>query len=432
MDLDSIWCKIEHKQGGPIMARSKASFTAALLFILMFALLSLRAQDSPQWRGPKRDGIIPSYAGPQTWPEQLKQKWQLNVGTGHSSPLLAGKNVYVFTRQGEQEVVTNIDIGTGKVLWRDAYDAPYTLNPIAKAHGKGPKSTPAFSSGKLFTLGVAEILSCYDAKTGKVLWRREFSSAFKSTSPEYGTSTSPIVDGKLVIAYVGGPNSGALTAFDTETGKTVWQWPGDGPGYASPILIEAAGVRQIVTQSQKKIIGINVADGKLLWEIPFNTPYIQNIITPIIYKDILIFSGVEQGVTALRIMPNGREWKTEKVWENKSASFYMSDPVVSEERLFGMSHRNKGSFIALDASTGKMLWETAGREGDNAAILVGGDKLFLLTSDAVLIVAKASGTAFEPIRRYTVAKSLVYAHPVISGSNILVKDVETLTLWSAD
>ena len=414
------------------MARSKVASNAAFLFIVLFALLSLRAQDSPQWRGPKRDGIIPSYTGPKTWPEQLKQKWQVTVGIGHSSPLLAGKNVYAFTRQSELEVVTSLDLDTGKVLWRDAYGAPYTINPIAKAHGKGPKSTPALSSGKLFTLGIGEILSCFDAKTGKVFWRREFSSAYKATSPEYGTSTSPVVDGKLVIAFIGGRDSGALTAFDTETGKTVWQWPGDGPGYASPIIIDVAGVRQIVTQSQKKIIGIKVADGQLLWEIPFTTPYIQNIITPILYRDLLIFSGVEQGVMALRIIQNGREWKTEKVWENKSVSFYMSDPVVSEGRLFGMSHKNKGSFVTLDASTGKTLWETAGREGDNAAVLVGGDKLFLLTSDAVMIVAKAAGVAFEPLRRYTVAKSPVYAHPVISGGNILIKDVETLTLWSAE
>jgi outer membrane protein assembly factor BamB len=414
------------------MISLKTAPTAALPFIILFASLSLAAQDSPQWRGPKRDGIIPAYAGPRAWPEQLKQKWQVNVGVGHSSPLLAGKNIYIFTRQGEQEVVTSLDLDTSKVLWRNAYDASYTLNPIANAHGKGPKSTPVLSSGRLFTLGIGEILSCYDAKTGKVAWRREFSKAFKATSPEFGTSTSPVVEGKLVIAFVGGLHEGALTAFDTETGKTVWQWSGDGPGYASPIIIDIAGVRQLVTQSQKKIIGIHVADGRLLWEIPFTTPYIQNIITPVLYKDLLIFSGVEQGVMALRMSQNGSEWKTEKVWENKAMSFYMSDPVVSDGRLFGMSHRNKGSFVALDASTGKTLWETTGREGDNAAILVGGDKLFLLTSDAVLIVAKSSGTAFEPIRKYTVANSLVYAHPVISGGNILVKDGENLTLWSAE
>ena len=398
----------------------------------MLSSLALWAQDSPQWRGPNRDGIIASYAGPQTWPVQLKQKWQIKVGIGHSSPLLVGKNIFTFTRQGEQEVVSCLDMETGNVLWREPYAAPYKVNPIAGAHGAGPKSTPAFSNGKLFTLGIGEILSAWDAKSGKLLWRREFSSEFKATSPEFGTATSPIVDGKLVIAFVGGKGSGALMAFDIESGKIIWKWAGDGPSYASPIIADIAGVRQVVTQSQEKIIGVSVADGKLIWSVPFKTPYEQNIITPILFKDLLIFSGVEQGVFAMKVTRNGQEWKPERAWENKAAAFYMSDPVINGGQLFGMSHKNKGQFVAMDAATGKSLWESNGRVADNTAVLTGGDKLFLLTSDAELIVAKASGAAFQELNRYTVAKSTTYAHPVIAGKNVLVKDTENLTLWSVD
>jgi outer membrane protein assembly factor BamB len=414
------------------MARLKLACADALLSILLLLPLSLKAQDSPQWRGPNRDGLIPSYTEPQTWPEHLKQKWQVSLGAGYSSPLLVGENVFAFTRQGEQEVVSCLDLETGKVLWRQAYDAPYTVNPVARVHGKGPKSTPAFSSGKLFTLGIGGILSCYDAKSGRLLWRRDLSSDFEATSPYYGTATSPLVDGNLVIAFVGGHDNGALMAFDTETGKTIWKWPGDGPAYASPIIIDAGGTRQIVTQSQQQAIGVSVVDGKLLWSIPFTTPYVQNIITPVYFKDLLILSGLEQGVMAVKVVHSGQTWKTEKVWENRTASFYMSDPVINGGRLFGMSHTNKGQFVAFDAATGKILWQTKGREGDNTAVLTGGDKLFLLTSDADLIVAKASSAAFEQIRRYTVAKSSTYAHPVIAGKSILIKDNENLTLWSLD
>jgi outer membrane protein assembly factor BamB len=412
------------------MSRLKFAFMSALLSLLL-PLIS-KAQDSPQWRGPNRDGGIPLYTGPQTWPKQLKQKWQVDIGAGHSSPLLVGNNVFIFTRQGEQEVLSCLELNTGKVLWRSAYAAPYRVNPVAKTHGAGPKSTPAFFSGKLFTLGIGGILSSWDAKSGKLLWRREFSSDFKSTAPDFGTAASPIVDGKLVIAFVGGSDSGALMAFDTESGRTVWKWTGDGPGYASPIIVDVAGIRQLVTQSQQKIIGVSVSDGKLLWSIPFTTPYVQNIITPIAFRDLLIFSGLEQGVMAIRVHRSGQVWTTEKVWENKSASFYMSDPVINNGRLFGMSHRNKGQFVALDAATGKSLWEGNGRAGDNTAALTGGDKLFLLTSDAEFIVANANVAAFQELQRYTVAKSSTYAHPVITGKNILVKDAENLTLWSVD
>ncbi len=406
--------------------------SATTAFFLLLMTQGILSQDSPQWRGPNRDGVIPSYMGPKVWPEQLKKVWQVQVGLGHSSPLLVGKSVFVFSRQGEQEVVSCLNVDSGKPLWRDAYPAPYTVNPVAGAHGKGPKSTPAFASGKIYTLGIGEILSCYDAQSGKLAWRREFSSEFRSTSPEFGTATSPIVDGNRVIAFIGGPNGGALTAFDVQTGKTAWKWSGDGPAYASPIIVSIAGVRQIVTQSQEKIIGVSAADGKLLWSMPFTTPYVQNIITPIAFRNLIICSGLEQGVMALKPVPSGQSWKIEKVWENKSAAFYMSDPVVSGGLLFGMSHKNSGQFVALDAATGKTLWQTRGREGDNTAVLAGGDKLFLLTSDADLIVAKASGSAFEQIRRYKAANSATYAHPIISGSKILIKDVDTLTLWSAE
>jgi outer membrane protein assembly factor BamB len=403
-----------------------------LLFAPVLVQNHAVAQDWPQWRGPNRDGVIPFFSEPKSWPDQLKQQWQISVGIGHSSPILVKQKAYVFTRQGEQEVVSCIDFETGKQIWRDMYSAAYTMNPAATRHGKGPKSTPIYHAGKLYTLGINGILSCYDAESGKLRWRREFGSKYSATSPLYGTATSPIVDRGLLIAHVGGDDSGALTAFNLETGREVWSWNGDGPSYASPIIVDLGGARQVVTQSQKNLIGIAAADGKLLWSIPFTTAYVQNIITPIIHGQTLIFSGLDKGVMAIKLRQSGGSWTTEKVWENPEVSFYMSTPVLSGNLLLGMSNKNKGRFVALDANTGKTLWATSGREGDNAAVLTAGGSLFLLTSDGELIVAKAGGTGFEQLRRYTVAKSPVWAHPVLAGNRILVKDAEMLTLWKAE
>jgi outer membrane protein assembly factor BamB len=404
----------------------------ATISALLLCGATLSAQNWPQWRGPNRDGAILAFTEPAAWPAQLKQKWQVKVGIGHASPLLVDKRVYVLARQGEEEVVACLEFATGKQIWRDAYPAPYTLNSIAAAHGKGPKSTPLFHAGKLITLGISGILSGYDAASGKILWRRNFSTDFRASSPEFGAATSPVADGNRVIAHVGGQGNGALMAFDAESGKTVWSWTGDGPAYASPIIVTLSGTRQIVTQSQQRLIGLSAADGKLLWSIPFTTSYEQNIITPILYKDILIFSGLDKGVIALRVAQDAGAWRTEKVWENPGVAFYMSNPVLNGAVLFGMSHRNKGQFVALDAATGKTLWASTGRAGENAAVLTAGDKLFLLTTDAELIVAKASGTAFEQIRRYTVAKSPTWAQPLIAEKTILVKDVDALTSWGLE
>jgi outer membrane protein assembly factor BamB len=408
------------------------SVPAALAILLV--LIGARhapagAQDWPQWRGPGRDGRITAFQEPEAWPAQLTRAWQVTVGTGHSSPLVVGRRVYLLSRQNEQEVVSCLDLETGTAIWRDSYPAPYTVNPAASRHGKGPKSTPVLQGGTIFTLGIGGILSAYDAESGRLRWRREFASEYPKTSPLYGAAMSPLVEGGRLIAHVGGHDNGALCAFDVETGKTVWSWTGDGPGYSSPIAAEFGGTRQIVTQSQKQIIGVSPADGRLLWSLPFTTAYQQNSVTPVVHGDTVIVSGLDNGVSAYRVTRVGSTWHPEKAWENRDVSFYMNTPVLAGGTLYGLSHRNKGSFVALDAATGATRWAAPGRAGDNAAVLVGGETLFLLTTDAELIVSKASPAGFDERRRYTVAASPTWAHPVVTRAGILVKDAETLALW---
>ena len=403
-------------------------------FSLMLILPSAHviADDWPQWRGPNRDGVVSSFSPPKTWPATLRSIWKITVGIGHSSPVVVGRHVFIFSRQEDNEVASCFDLDTGKQLWRDSYSAPYVMNPAATAHGKGPKSTPVVSENKLYTLGITGILSCYDAETGKLRWRREFSKKVKEMSPLYGTAMSPLVDRGLVIAHVGGNDSGALTAFDANTGETRWSWSGDGPGYASPIVVELAGVRQIVTQTQKYIVGINASNGGLLWEIPFETEYVQNSVTPVVYKQTLIFSGLDKGVFAINVVLRGHSWATDKVWENPDVSMYLNSPVVSGDFLYGLSHKRKGQFFCLDARTGKTMWTSNGREGDNAAILLAGQFLFLLTDAAELIVARADPKQFEALKKYSVAQSPTWAQAAIIGRRILIKDVSTLALMSLE
>ncbi len=408
-----------------------AKASSAILCVFLLAGPA-ETQDWPQWRGPNRDGVISPSEGPKTWPPELKQKWQTTVGLGHSSPLLVNRKVYLLTRLGDDEVVSCFDLVTGGQIWRDRYPAPYVMNPAAARHGKGPKSTPVYQGGTLCTLGISGILSCYDAEKGNLRWRNDFGKQFANTLPLYGTAASPLIDRGMLIAHVGGHDNGALAAFDLESGKMVWSWKGDGPSYASPIILDADGVHQVITQSQQNLIGISATDGKLLWSIPFTTAYVQNAVTPVAYGQTLIFSGLDKGISAFKLVQSGTRWAPAKIWENSADSFYMSTPVINGDLLLGMSHKNKGRFVALDIRTGKTLWSTAGREGDNSAVLAAGDKVFFLTDNAELIVAKASRSGFEQLRRYTVAKSPTWAHPVLAGKYILVKDAESLTLWSAE
>jgi outer membrane protein assembly factor BamB len=384
-----------------------------------------RAPGWSQWRGPARDGVAP-LAVPAKWPAALAKRWEVVVGAGHSSPVIAGERVVLHARRGDREVTRAFDLKTGKELWRDDYVAPYTMNSAARAHGPGPKSTPVVADGRVFTFGISGILSAHDIATGKLLWR----TAAPPAPPEFGTAMSPIVDGPVVIAHVGANDASALTAFDAATGAARWRWNGDGPAYASPVIARIAGTRQLVTQTENAVVGISSVNGQLLWRIPFKTDFDQNSITPVVVNDLVVSSGLDRGTTAVRVVRKGTAWAVEPVWKNEQVSMYMSSPVVIGGTLFGLSHRSRGQFFAIDLGSGKTLWTTPGREGDNASIIAAGSLLLLSTTNAELIVANASRSRFEEIKRYTIADSAVWAHPAVAGNLILVKDVDKLICWT--
>jgi outer membrane protein assembly factor BamB len=414
------------------MTNIYSKLVACVCIVLALAGPVSLAQDWPQWRGPDRDGLVHSFTPPKAWPEKLKTVWKIQAGIGHSSPVVVGRRVYLLSRQEESEVASCFDLDTGKLLWRDAYPVAYVMNPAAVTHGKGPKSTPVISGDKLYTLGISGVLSCYDTGTGKLQWRKEFAKQFRTTSPDFGTATSPLAWNGLVIAHVGGHNSGALTAFDGSTGAVKWSWNGDGPGYASPVVAEIGGTTQIVTQTQKSIAGFDARTGGLLWQIPFETEYVQNIVTPAVYKQTLILSGIDKGTMAVRPVKRGSKWETERIWETQDVSMYMSSPVVTGDYVFGFSHKRRGQFFCIDARTGKTLWTDIGRDGDNAAIVGAGEYLFLLTDGADLIVARNDPSQFEVVRKYSVAESPTWAHPAIVKNGVVIKDASTLALLSLE
>ena len=401
--------------------------TVVVIFIASTIAAQTPASDWPQWRGPARDGVASAFTPPAAWPAQLTKKWQATVGAGHASPVIAGNRIIVHTRQANREIVTAYDLASGKQLWQDGVDAPYTMNSAATGHGPGPKSTPAIAGGRVFTLGVSGIFSAHDLATGKLLWRK----TAPPTPQEYGTSNSPIVDGTTVLAFLGGQKGGALTAMEAATGNVKWQWTGDVPGYASPIIATIAGVRQLITQSESKVIGVNVADGKLLWEARLKTPYNQNVVTPLVVNDVVISAGLDNPTIAYWVTAGlGKGWTATPRWSNDQVSMYMSSPAVSGTTIFGLSNKNRGQFFAIDAATGKTLWVSKGREAENASIVRAGNFLLLSTTNSELIVAKPSATAFEEVKRYTIADSATWAHPAFAGRNIVVKDVDKLIVWS--
>jgi outer membrane protein assembly factor BamB len=399
---------------------------SALFGLFVTAGAQTRATDYTQWRGQNRDGSASGFVEPKAWPEKLTLKWKVEIGEGYATPILVGNRVYEHTRRDGAEVLMALEADTGKTIWETKYAAPYKMNPATARHGQGPKATPLFYENKLFTLGITGIVSAFDAGTGKLLWQKPA----PPVDPLYGTAMSPIADHGLIIVHVGGHNQGALTAFEANTGAVKWTWNGDGPSYGSPIVATLGGTRQVITMTQQYIVGVDAETGALLWQRPWGTKVANNDITPIVYRDTVIVSGQDRGVTAFKPAKQGNTWNTDTVWETQEVSMWMSNGVLLGDTLYGLSHRASGQYFALDAKTGKVLWLGQGRQASNSAVVKAGDLLFLLNDDGQLIVARGNPSGLQPVRQYVVAENATWAQPAISGNRLFIKDVSTLALWT--
>lgn len=401
---------------------------AALIAGLTVALAAQSGEgDWPQWRGPRRDGTLTAFTPPKAWPDTLTQRWKIAVGEGYATPILVGNRVFQFSRQGENEIVRAIDAATGKVLWEQSYPAPFEMTSGTRRHGPGPKSTPTYADGRLYTFGMSSIFTAWDAATGKVLWRVPGGPI----QPEFHTAMSPFVEKDQVILHIGGENQGALTSWDPATGKMKWQWTEDGPAYGSPVIAQIGGARHLMLFTQLNFIGVNPANGQLLWRVPFEARSTTNSITPLVHGNTVIVSGQGKPLTAYTITNTGGKWSAELAWENPQLSMSFSNGVLVGDAVFSMSPLNSGQFFWADVKTGKTLWLSEPRQAGNAAITRANDLLFVLKDDGQLMIGPAKpGAPFEPIKTYTVAMSATWAPPVISGNRIFVKDHETLALWT--
>ncbi len=200
------------------MKKTNQSMAMRVGCVILISAICVFAQDWPQWRGPNRDGKVSRFTAPLKWPKELTQNWKTTVGSGNATPALVGEKLYVFTRQGGDEVVLCLNAANGKELWRDKY-AAQAVTGAASRH-PGPRSSPTVANGKVVTLGVGGVLSCLNAATGKLVWRKD---PFPKVVPRFFTSMSPIIVDGMVIAHLGGQGNGAIIAYDLATGSEKWR-----------------------------------------------------------------------------------------------------------------------------------------------------------------------------------------------------------------
>jgi outer membrane protein assembly factor BamB len=376
----------------------------------------------PQWRGPSRNGAVAATATPK-WPEAWKRAWRVDVGEGYSSPVVAGGRVFVHSRKDPEELVTAIDLASGKIVWQQKYTSPFDKNQYAKNMAKGPHSTSLVDGSHVITIGGTGIVSAWNAQTGALAWRKDYSSSVDLSKLFTGTAASPLLEGGSAIVQVGSDvHGGRLIALDPQTGAERWTWKGKGPGYASPVVFTTGGGRQIATMTNGSIEGLDAKTGAALWSVPFPDEWHENIVTPIWTGTHLIVSGTRQGTHAYTLASTGGKWQATEAWKNPEVAMYMSTPVLANGVLYGLSSRKRGQFVAVDAATGALKWATEGRATNHASILLTPSHVLILTTGGELILVKPTAAKYEEERRYTIADSETWAVPVVLAEGLIVRD----------
>jgi outer membrane protein assembly factor BamB len=402
----------------------KDNLRICLLVTLLFVVTSTSfSQEWPQWRGINRDSKVTGFKAPAAWPAELKQAWKVSVGFGDATPALAGNKIYLNTRQADQEVILCLDAATGKELWKSQYPSTAVTGPSG-SH-PGPRSTPAVANGKVITFGASAIVSCLDANTGKLVWRRENPT---NAVPQFFTGMSPLIVDNTCIVHVGTKDNGEVLALDLNTGNEKWKWTGDGPAYASPSVMIIDGKKHLIVQTEKNLISLNLADGKLMWQIA--TPVQQrfyNCVSPYIDGQTIYLTGQGTGTKALKVEKSGNEYVTKELWTNPTIGAKWNTPVLKDGFLYGFTDQKR--IYCLNSTTGQTAWIDNAVNSDFATIVDCGTVIIGLPSTANLIVFKPASTAYSEVIKYKVSETSVYSYPIVAGEKIYIKDAETLMMY---
>lgn len=406
--------------------KNRKWFTVIIVIALALpGIVSISAQDWPQWRGANRDGKVDNFTAPESWPPELSLQWRDSIGTGDATPVLMGDKLYVFTRQGDQEILLCLEADRGEEQWRMEYAAPAVTG--AGSRHPGPRSTPVVSGNMILTLGASGILSCVERTDGKLLWHKD---PFPGVVPMFFTAMSPMIIDGLGIAHLGGIENGAIIAYDMKTGDEKWRWSEEGPDYGSPVLLEVDGTKQLVTLTEKSIVGVDLSNGEELWKLPFPPQRrAYNAATPIVDGNVVIFTGAGRGTKAVKIEKKEEAFVPNELWANTDLAVQFNTPVLKKDLLFGYS--NTGSLFCLDALTGQTAWTDTIKHdrGGFASLLDVGPYIAALPSSSELIFIKPEKEAYTELAKIKVADLPTYATPVFAGNRIYIRDETTVSMW---
>lgn len=390
---------------------------SALLAVLSLAAAAAFAADWPQFRGPNRDGISKETGLLRSWPKGGPQVlWKAPAGDGYSSLTVAQGRLFTLLGRGSDELAVALDAKTGKELWRTRIDGKYESDM-----GHGPRSTPTVDGDLVFALSASGKLAALDAKSGKKVWSRDLRQELGAKPPGWGVSTSPLVEGNLLLLDMGGSKS--LAALDKKTGKTVWTSQSDRAGYSAPIAFTAGGVRHVVFFTATSVVAVAPADGKLLWRVPWRTDWDVNAATPIFVAPDLLYvsSGYETGAGLYRIKAQGGKASVQELWKSKGMKNRFSSSIVAGGVVYGFHEK---TFKAIDLATGKERWKESGL-GHGSLILADGH-LIVLSESGTLVLAEATPAGYKPKAKAEVLSGRCWTMPTLANGVLYVRNQDEI------
>ena len=381
---------------------------------------TLSAADWPQWLGPQRNGNSTEKVEP--WTSEPAVVWKAEVGSGFSSPVVAGGRAFIHARigQAQEEEVVAFDALTGNVIWRDKY----TRAPYVSAVGGGPAATPTVSGNRIFTFGISGTLSCHEADSGKRLWQRDVYQDFKVTLPRFGVCCSPLVEGNHIVVSIGGKDT-ALAAFDAQTGELAWKGFDEPASTASPILFRAPG--QDVTDqaalfvTSLRLLGVDPLDGRLSFEVPLVFKPSGPAPTPLALGDVLITSNSNDGTVATRITASTDGVRSEHLWTKKDVGGYFSSGVRYGDHLVCLVTNvlkpiPSASLRCLDTRTGDEVWSVPAAGYFHVGVIrLADNRLLVLDDSGALKLFDADEKQCTQLAEATVCKGTLVTPALANG-----------------
>jgi len=378
--------------------------------------LTPEPEDWPAFRGARRDNRnMVSRFGVDWAANPPRELWRRPVGLGWSSFAVIGDYLFTQEQRGPEEAVVCYEVATGAEVWSNRI--PERFDDVM---GSGPRATPAYGKGKLYTQGATGILQCIDAATGATVWKRDLKDDAGMGVPQWGFSSSPLVVGGLVYAYAGAGDGKSLLAYKTENGEPVWASGKGTNGYSSPHFAEVAIAPQILQISNYGIEAFDPATGTVLWEDVWDIKSNPRVAQPYMVDFYTLIAGTGQGKGArlLKVVKEGETFVPKILWTSEKFRPYFNDYVFHDGYLYGFDGNR---FACVDAANGFMRW-TGDRLGGQILLLNALDMLLLLTEEGEVQLVAAYPSSIEVKGRLKALDSKTWNHPVVSRNKLFVRN----------